>query len=246
MEFPLIGVSDTIEKLRKHTQRDHLSQANIVISGEPGVGKELFARHCYLQSIKKKRPFIKIDYAAYCQIQNGDGLCRRIKGLLEGKECCLNAQYTLPKACVLFIDEIEAGRLKNDWDLLQLLKYRSLRPNSATGADIWILAGVHLADDTINYMEIGQTLRKAKGVDNIYIPPLRRRVEDIPFLFDFYWDYFTSDLKRLTLKRPPNIIMKALSRHRWPGNIEELKSLIKDAVTIGDWNKTLEEYAICQ
>jgi DNA-binding NtrC family response regulator len=244
MDFPLIGVSDAISEIKTATQRDNLLQSSVVISGESGVGKELVARHCYTQLIKNECPFIKVDYSAYRQSENGNGLCHQIMKAMKCESSDRRDQSILPSECVLFIDEIEADHLHKDCELPQVLKHRSMYPPSKTGGGIWILAAINTIYRDSLAMQKVEELKISKDVVSINIPPLRQRAEDISPLFDYYWDYLTSHFKKQPLKRPNNIIMEILTQYRWPGNIQELQQFIKDALSIGDWYKAIEKYHI--
>jgi Nif-specific regulatory protein len=123
-----------------------------------------------------------------------------------------------------------------------VLKHRSLHSHTKTGADIWILAAINTPHHNSVCSRQMEELLTAEGIVHFYIPPLRQRAEDISPLFDYYWDYLTSNLKKLTLKRPNKIIMEMLIQYQWPGNIQELQLFIKDAIFMGDWYKALGKY----
>jgi two-component system response regulator AtoC len=247
---PLIGVSQTIESIRDLIKHVADTGLNIVISGESGVGKELVAQNLYFSSPRKGRPFIKVDCAASPEGLLESELFGYERGGFTGVEQRKRGKSRLPHKSVLFLDEIGDLSLSLQLKLFHVLQSGEFSPPGSEKKiknDTWILAATN--------HDLEQDVKKGKfradlyyRLNNIkfYITPLRNRPEDIPPLIECYMQKYSGRFNAKRLSKPGKEVMDKLLAYHWPGNIRELRNVLKRVILLKDWEEVINELSISE
>lgn len=228
-------IMDTIELVAK-------TDVTILISGETGTGKELFANAVYEQSNRTKNPFIKINCATIPQHLLESELFGYEPGtftgaLTKGK----TGIFELANNGTLLLDEIGEIPLDMQAKLLRVLQEKEIRKiggNKPIPVDVRLIAATNknLLDE-VNNGNFREDLYYRLNVVPLYIPPLRSRPEDIaPFVNHFLSIYNKKYGKYLEAN---NTFFEALKTYSWPGNVRELENFIERLVVTSK-SKTLD------
>lgn len=244
---PIIGVSQSIEKVRELIHHVADTGLNIVITGESGVGKEVVAQNlCYL-SPRKNKPFVKINCAALPEGLLESELFGYERGAFTGAEQRRRGKFELAHGGVLFLDEIGDMPLVLQGKLLHVLQSGEFSPLGSEKdlkTDTWIIAATnHELEQDIRKGAFREDLYYRLNIIKIYIPPLRERPEDVPPLIDFYIERYTAQFHNKPLLKPSSRIVERLTEYSWPGNVRELQNVLKRALVLGDWEEVVAELA---
>ncbi|WP_460219614.1 sigma-54-dependent transcriptional regulator [Psychroserpens sp. MEBiC05023] len=241
----IIGTSATMNNAIRLLHKVAPTDANILILGENGTGKYVFAKEIHLQSNRKHHPFIHVDLGSLNENLFESELFGYAKGAFTDAHKDTLGRFELAKGGTIFLDEIGNLPLHLQSKLLTVIQNKKItRLGEATerNIDVRILCATNA---NIHKMVEKQTFRQ----DLLYrintieldLPPLRERQEDILLLANHF-------LKTLTQKYRKHIIgiskeaIEALNTYHWPGNIRELEHIIERAVIITDGNEiTIED-----
>lgn len=237
-----VGGSQTMQRLREQAKRIAQHDSRVLLYGEPGAGKETFARHLHSLSNRKQRPFVRAAFSSNKDATN------TVSHLLFGREDHGKVQYGLldeANGGVLFLAEI--FELDNDAQhrLLNALKEnRYLRVGGTDWVDMDITLMVSSSHDLLDDVKGGkfnEELYYLLNVVPLLIPPLREHPEDVPELLSHYVDILTAQ-DGLPYRHISLAAQNFLRNHVWPGNIRELRNLVQRLLILGtDTEVTLEE-----
>lgn len=245
MVHPLIGVSQSIERIRELINHVADTGLNIVITGESGVGKEVVAQNLYHQSPRKNKPFIKVNCAALPDGLLESELFGFERGAFTGAERKKRGKFELAHQGVLFLDEIGDMSFSLQAKLLHVLQSGEFAPLGSERefkTDTWVIAATnHELEKSIKTGKFREDLYYRLNIIKILIPPLRERPDDIPPLVDFYIDRYISQFDNKQLLKPSPQIMQRLMDHPWPGNVRELQNVLKRFLVVCDWEEIADE-----
>src|ERR671919_660030 len=228
------------------------SEANILIQGENGPGKELIANAIHFNSKRAKGPFIKINCAAIPKDLIESELFGYKKGAFTGATMDKEGLFEMAEGGSLLLDEIGEMPPYLQTKLLRVLQEREYRP---IGSDRIVHVDFRLICAT--NIDLDTALRDGKLREDLYfrintitlrVPPLRERTEDIPLLCDYFLDKFRQRYQKNVKSLAPSVY-HLLIRNRWPGNVRELENAIERAVlvakgseiTVGDLPESIRE-----
>ena len=215
----MVGQSAAYQRLVDDIRRVAANTAAILISGEPGTGKELVARAIHASSARAPRPFTRLDCTSL-SIDADLGTLAQIAGLTSGG--------------TLFLDEV--GALSSDMQArLEHALWSSAGDRREPGApDLRLIAATNrdLAR-AVREGEFREDLYRRLAVFTIEIPPLRARIEDIPPLVQLCVQKLSRRLGR-RVERVDSDTMAGLMRYSWPGNVRELMNLVERALVAQD------------
>jgi two-component system, NtrC family, response regulator AtoC len=242
---PLIGVSQSIERIRELI--DHVADTglNIVITGESGVGKEVVAQNLYHKSPRRTKPFVKVNCAALPDGLLESELFGFERGAFTGAERKKRGKFELAHEGVLFLDEIGDMSFSLQAKLLHVLQSGEFSPlGSERGfvTDTWVIAATNSElEKSIKNGKFREDLYYRLNIIKIFIPPLRERPEDIPPLVDYYIDRYVNQFDNKQMLKPGSHIMRRLMEYPWPGNVRELQNVLKRFLVVCDWDEIADE-----
>lgn len=235
-----IGTSPALEKLLSRTAKAATTDASIMLLGESGVGKEVFARHIHDISSRAAKPFIAINMAAIPDNLIESELFGFEKGSFTDAIESKPGQFELAEGGTLFLDEIGEMPYPLQAKLLRVLQEREIRrlgSSKNTKIDVRIITATNAnLDEKIKEGKFREDLYYRLNTIPLHIPPLRERREEIITIAEAglirYCEQYGFERKSFT----PNAI-NALQNYTWPGNIRELISVVERAAILSDGAK---------
>jgi DNA-binding NtrC family response regulator len=233
----MIGVSPAIRSVFATIDKVAATEANILILGENGTGKELVARALHRQSLRADEVFINVDMGAIAETLFESELFGHMKGAFTDARENRPGRFELASGGTLFLDEIGNLSLAMQAKLLSVIETRKvtrLGSNAAREIDIRLICATNMpVYDMVNRNEFRQDLLYRINTVEIQLPPLRERREDIALLVDHFLGIFSKKYKKpVTSVSAP--AMKKLERYRWPGNIRELIHMLERAIILAE------------
>ena len=235
-----VGHSMVIQSLCDQIQRVAQHNAWVLISGEPGSGKELFARYLHDCSPRAEGPFIHVGVAAIA----GENSAVELFGSEEGNKIHYG-RLEQANGGTLFLDEIGDMDPAVQAKLLSTLENRSFLRIGGTEpvqVDVRIVAATHRdIEQDVKDGRFREDLYYQLNVVPLQIPPLREHVDDIPELLDYYVKLFAAR-ETLPVKHFSEAAKNRLRNHNWAGNVRELKNLVQRLLILAQNDEiTIEE-----
>jgi formate hydrogenlyase transcriptional activator len=231
----IVGRSVALRNVVTQLETVAPTDSTVLICGETGTGKELFARAVHNLSARRAHAFVKCNCAAIPTGLLESELFGHEKGAFTGAVAQRIGRFELAHRGTMFLDEIGEAPLELQPKLLRVLQEREFERlgNSRTlRTDARLVAATNVnLPEMVDARRFRADLFYRLNVFPIRIPPLRERPEDIPLLVT----HFTHDCARRmhrTITRIPATTMDALLRYSWPGNIRELQNLIERAAIL--------------
>jgi DNA-binding NtrC family response regulator len=204
----------------------------VLITGETGTGKELFAKAVHSIS-GKKGEFVAVNVAGLDDTMFSDTLFGHKKGAYTGAEEAREGLIAYAAGGTLFLDEIGDTNESSQVKLLRLLqeqKYYPLGSDVPKKSDVRIVVATNQdLQKLITEGRFRKDLYYRLRAHQIHIPPLRGRIEDIPVLLDYYLEEAAESMKKKK-PTPPQELLTLMSTYHFPGNIRELQAMVYDAV----------------
>ena len=231
----VIGRSPGFKAAMELAKRVSSSQANIIISGESGSGKEVVARAVHELGERKNQPFIAINCSAIPENLLESELFGYAKGAFTGAMGSKVGLFEEANNGTLFLDEIGDLALPLQAKLLRVLQERKIKrigENSSRDITARIICATHKnLKKEVEAGKFREDLYFRLNVIPIYMPPLRDRKEDILPLSEYFLKKF-SIMNNVTLKGFTKDAIKKLESHLWQGNVRELENAIERAVVL--------------
>ncbi|MCH2450916.1 MAG: sigma-54 dependent transcriptional regulator [Gracilimonas sp.] len=240
MEQPyqnIIGKSRAMEQVFQTIEKVAKTDANVLITGENGTGKELVARALHRRSSRNENAFITVDMGALPESLFESELFGHEKGAFTDAKESRAGRFEIATGGTLFLDEIGNIPIQLQPKLLSALQTHEIRrigSNKTTKIDIRLICAtnenlVKLVDD----QEFRQDLLYRINTIEIKLPPLRERIEDIPLLIEHFLKYYRTKYKK-ELAGITDQAIGHLKEYHWPGNIRELEHAVERAVIMTD------------
>lgn len=210
-----------------------LSDVPVLLRGETGAGKELFARAVHDRSRRHDGPFVAVNCGGFTEELFASELFGHKRGAFTGAHADRPGRFALAEGGTLFLDEIGEVPLKNQVELLRVLEsheYQPLGDTQVRVADVRFVAATNrdleraVADGSFR-----DDLYYRLNVIPVDIPPLRNRLEDIPILAETFFEESCRAYAQ-PRKRPDEAAVRMLCGHSWPGNVRELRNLVQRLV----------------
>jgi DNA-binding NtrC family response regulator len=243
-QFPdIIGESNEIRDVFKTINKVAKTDANILILGENGTGKELIAREIHRKSNRSNEVFVNLDVSALPDSLFESELFGYVKGAFTDAKIDKPGRIELASKGTLFLDEIGNLSFAAQSKLLTVLQNREI---SRLGANYKIPIDIRLicaTNKSIHQMVAEEKFREDLlyriNTIQIDVPPLRSRLDDIPLLISYFKKKYEDKYQKNSCVIDKSVFKK-LSNYNWPGNIRELQHVIEKAVILCD-NESLQE-----
>ncbi len=215
------------------------SEANVLITGESGVGKEVIANLIHSRSRRAPKPMVKLNCAAFPQQMIEGELFGYVKGAFTGAMNDFPGMIAAANGSTLFLDEI--SDMPSDLQtrflrVLQEREYRSLGSTRTLKADFRLVAATNRPiHEALAENRLRPDLYYRLNTFQIELPPLRERKEDVPPLVSLFLKQFAQQLGKVEPEITADAFQKLLD-YSWPGNVRELQNAIEYAVVLARQN----------
>ena len=231
----LLGASPAMQAVFALIRQAAPGDANILISGDSGTGKELVAKALHYNSPRAERPFVPVNCAAIPASLLESELFGHVKGAFTGAMKARRGLFREAEGGTLFLDEVGDMSPELQAKLLRVIEDRVVRPvgsDEAAPVDLRLIAATN--KDLVARIQEGlfrEDLYYRLAVIPIHLPPLRERREDIPLLAEHFLRRAAEASAKAMRGFTPEA-MATLLRHPWPGNVRELENVVERAVTL--------------
>ena len=235
----LVGTSNEMRQVYEQVSQVARSNATVLLRGESGTGKEMIANAIHYNSLRSKRPFIKINCAALPDTLIESELFGHERGAFTGADKLKRGRFEMADGGTLFLDEIGDLPLQTQIKLLRVLQEREFERLGGTetiSANIRLITATNKnLEEAIAKGEFREDLYYRLNVFSIFLPPLRQRRSDILLLAEHFLEKYEAEHgKRIRRISTPAIDM--LMSYHFPGNVRELENAIERAVLVCDSN----------
>jgi PAS domain S-box-containing protein len=229
----IIGQSDTLRYVLYKVEQVAVTDATVLILGETGTGKEMIARAIHNTSPRKNRPLIKVNCAALPANLIESEFFGHEKGAFTGAQKQQIGRFELANGTTLFLDEIGELPPELQTKLLRVLEhgeFERLGSTKTLKTDVRIIAATNRdLEADVGVGRFRRDLWFRLNVFPITVPPLRRRIEDIPLLIEWFVDHYSRKYGK-NIKDISKKTVQALQEYSWPGNVRELENIIERGV----------------
>ncbi len=226
-----VGKSTVMQHLREQVRRIAQHDTWVLITGEPGSGRETFARYLHSQSARRERPFVDLGVSSITQ----GNAARELFGSEEGGRIHYGS-LEQARGGTLFLDEVADMDLEAQSQLLGALDTGSFLRVGGTEPveiDVRIIAATQRnLEEEVRAGRFREDLFYHLNVVPLHIPPLREHREDVPELLNYYVDFYTTH-EKLPYRHFDMGAQNFLRHHGWRGNIRELKNLVQRLLILG-------------
>jgi formate hydrogenlyase transcriptional activator len=231
----IIGESPALKRALAQVELAAPAGTSVLLLGETGTGKELFARAIHNLSPRSQRTFVKVNCAAIPSGLLESELFGHERGAFTGAISQKIGRFELADHGTLFLDEVGDLPLELQPKLLRVLQeqeFERLGSNRTQRVDVRVVAATHQdLSKLVSERAFRSDLFYRLNVFPIQIPALRDRAEDIPLLVRYFVQRFSRELNK-AVEYIPADAMDALAHYSWPGNVRELENLIERAVLL--------------
>jgi DNA-binding NtrC family response regulator len=235
----LIGNSPAIAQVYELIEKVAPTDANVLILGENGTGKELVARAIHKHSLRSKEVFISVDLGAVSESLFESELFGHVKGAFTDAKEDKPGRFELASGGTIFLDEIGNLSLPLQAKLLTVLQSRKVRRVGATQEkkiDVRLICATNMPlHEMVAENTFRQDLLYRINTVEVQVPALRERAEDIPLLINHFLSLYTKKYKKTGLRVETAVVNK-LKKYHWPGNIRELQHAVERAVILNNGN----------
>jgi two-component system nitrogen regulation response regulator NtrX len=226
----LIGVSSSIENIRRQIKLVAPKNAWILITGENGTGKEVVAQQIHAESSRSKYTFVPVNCAAIPEELIESELFGHEKGAFTNAVSQKKGKFELANKGTIFLDEIADMSLRTQAKILRILQeqqFERVGGHETLTVDVRVVAATNKnLEEEIQKGNFREDLYYRLNVVPFHIEALRERAEDILVLADFFLQQFAINLDE-PKKKLSQDVMEMLSQYSWPGNVRELKNTME-------------------
>ena len=231
----IIGKSKAMQEVYSLIEKISATDSTVLITGESGTGKELAARAIHLLSRRRDSPFVSINCAALPEELLESELFGHVKGSFTGAVSDKKGMFEVAQKGVLFLDEVGETSPWTQVKLLRAIQEKKIRRVGGTEeipVDVWIMAATNL--DLKRRIEEGkfrEELFYRLNVLTFEMPPLRKRVDDIPLLVNHFLQKYCQQMGKKMKRIAPEVV-NLFEGYAWPGNVRELENVMERIVAI--------------
>lgn len=233
---PFVARSSAVLDLIRVIEEVAKTNTTILITGESGVGKELFAEQLHIKGFRKDKPFVRVNCAALSPTLLESELFGHVKGAFTDAVNDRIGRFEASDGGTIFLDEIGELSLDLQAKLLRVLqehKFERVGSNKTVSVDVRVVAATNrnleqMVQDGLFRSDLYYRL----NVVPLNIPPLRERKDDIEPLASFFLDKFSRETKK-NFTGFSNAALQTIFSYYWPGNVRELENSIERACVLG-------------
>jgi Nif-specific regulatory protein len=233
----ILGTSGAMRQVCEQVVKVARTNTTVLILGESGTGKELIAQAIHYNSLRARKPFIKVSCAALPDTLIESELFGYEKGAFTGAEQRKKGRFELADGGTLLLDEAADINVSTQVKLLRVLQEREFERLGGTDpvkVDVRLIAATNAnMEEAVAKGTLRQDLLYRLNVFTIFVPPLRERKSDILLLADHFVEKIAAD-QGIRIKRISTAAIDALVSYHWPGNVRELQNVIERAVLVSD------------
>ena len=234
---PMIGESPLMQSVYELVDKVAPTEANVLILGENGTGKELIAQELHHQSARRSGPFVRVDLGAVAPSLIESELFGHVKGAFTDAHHDRSGPFEEARGGTLFLDEIGNLPLAQQAKLLSVLQSRTVRRvggNQDIPLDVRLLCATNRSlYDKVGREGFREDLLYRINTVVVRLPPLRERAGDIAKLADHFLQHYAQKYRKPIPALSPKA-QQQLGRHPWPGNVRELQHAIERAVILNE------------
>ena len=231
----LFSNSPKMERMKSIIDQISPTDITVLIKGESGTGKELVAKAIYSKSVRRDKPFVKINCAAIPHELIESELFGYERGAFTGADAKKPGKFELANGGTIFLDEIGEIHISLQSKLLQVLQdgeFSKLGGDGNVNVDTRVVAATQTdLEQATEEGRFRKDLYYRLNVVSIYVSPLRDRKEEIPHLSDYFLRFYNDRYNR---HRGPlsRETLRLFDQYDWPGNVRELENVIKRIVIL--------------
>ncbi|WP_052144518.1 sigma-54-dependent Fis family transcriptional regulator [Halalkalibacter okhensis] len=234
----ILGVSDEMYACKRLSKKAAKTNATVLITGETGTGKEIFAQAIHQSSGRSEGPFVAINCAAIPENLLESELFGYVEGAFTGaKKSGSQGKFELANGGTIFLDEIGDMPKHMQTKILRVLEERKVMKvggSEEIPINVRVIAATHhTLHEKVKEGAFREDLYYRLNVIELEIPSLRRRRADIPILFSHYLKQFSKE-NNVEVKKVDPKAMELLMSYDWPGNIRQLLNTAEQLVTLVD------------
>ncbi len=230
-----IGVSQIFKSLLMLVERVADSDATVMISGESGTGKEVLSQYVHLLSNRKDKPFVPVNCGAIPENLLESELFGHVKGAFTGAFTDRKGRFEVAANGTIFLDEIGELPLHLQVKLLRVLQEKEIQPvgsNEIIKINSRVITATNRdLEEEVRRGRFREDLFYRLNIIPIHIPPLRKRLDDIPLLASHFINKF-NERHHKNIEGITEETLQKLMGYTWPGNIRELENTIERMIVI--------------
>ena len=231
----VLGSNPAVRRVAQHAQRAAEVECTVLISGETGTGKEIWAQVLHRSGPRADRPLVPVNCAALTSTLAESQLFGHEKGAFTGAPGASLGVFRAADGGVAFLDEIGEMPLELQPKLLRVLQQREVTPVGAAHPvpiDVQVLAATNRnLEAEVSAGRFREDLFYRLNMVELRVPPLRERIDDIPELIEFFSARFAAKYRR-PIWRPAAEALRDFLEFDWPGNIRQLSHVIEQAYVL--------------
>jgi DNA-binding NtrC family response regulator len=231
----VLGSNPKVNRIARHVERAADVECTVLVSGETGTGKELWARLLHRLGPRRNKPFVPVNCAALTATLAESQLFGHEKGAFTGAAGRSLGVFRAAEGGIVFLDEVGEMPMELQPKLLRVLQQHEVTP---VGSAVPVRLDVQVVAATNRDLEV--EVAEGRFREDLYyrlnmvefrVPPLRQRVDDIPSFLDYFSRKFAARYQR-PLWRPSRETMQQFCEYHWPGNIRQLANIIEQAYVL--------------
>jgi DNA-binding NtrC family response regulator len=231
----ILGSNPKVNRIARHVERAADVECTVLVSGETGTGKELWARLLHRLGPRRDKPFIPVNCAALTATLAESQLFGHEKGAFTGAAGRSLGVFRAAEGGIVFLDEVGEMPLELQPKLLRVLQQHEVTP---VGSSLPVHLNVQVVAATNRDLELEviegrfrEDLYYRLNMVEFNVPPLRHRVDDIPQFVEYFSRKFASRYQR-PVWRPSSDTIREFCEYRWPGNVRQLANIIEQAYVL--------------
>ena len=232
-----VGTSPAVQRVHEMIDRVASTDADVLILGENGTGKELVARAIHRKSARRNNVFISVDLGAITETLFESELFGHVKGAFTDAKQDKAGRFEIASEGTIFLDEIGNLSLASQSKLLTVLQHRKVQRVGSTKeipVNFRLVCATNMPLHEMVYEKrFRQDLLYRINTVEIRVPSLRERIDDIPLLLEHFLRRYSQKYKRQDMSVDKSVVSR-LKKYHWPGNIRELQHAVERAVILNE------------